>query len=501
MSRPENKGLVSKNKLTAIADAIRTKSETTDSLNLDEMVTAIDELSQGKEEQEKSITITSNGTAEVLSDEGKVLSKVNITANVDGPAKGLIFGDYDSDGYPHSATFVGRWYNIPNNYCKDMFVKAVDVTGTDLSSFGRYVTKLVLPPLKKGGTCSYSNICCNASSLTELIIPSENNEVEFIGVYGSRFSSFLSQSGVETITLPETIKNFDGEATFAYNKKLQTVNIPSQVTSLPSGCFASCGFTTFNVPDNVTALGQFDNYISTTGVFQYCENLTSVTLPNTLQYTGYGAFRGCDKLSDVNISNSMTVIQPYTFCGCKALKSITIPDNIVALQGYCFAESGIETIIIPNTVTTLTGYNRGAAMFQRCKSLTSITFSANAPVIPEYCCTSCDVLAEVIIPEGVEEIRERAFYNNPSLINITLPASMKTIGSTVFWLGDVSASSEYTSYTVRLKGTVPPTIQTTTFYSKAQINKIYVPSSAVETYKTATNWAAFADYIEANPDE
>lgn len=89
MSRPDNKGLVSKNKLIAIADAIRTKSEITNSLTLDEMVTAIDKLSQGKEEQEKSITITQNGTTDVQPDIGYALSKVTINTNVPSTSQSL----------------------------------------------------------------------------------------------------------------------------------------------------------------------------------------------------------------------------------------------------------------------------------------------------------------------------------------------------------------------------------------------------------------------------
>lgn len=33
------------------------------------------------------------------------------------PAKGLVFSEYDSDGYPHKAEFVGSWLNIPNAIC------------------------------------------------------------------------------------------------------------------------------------------------------------------------------------------------------------------------------------------------------------------------------------------------------------------------------------------------------------------------------------------------
>ena len=51
-----------------------------------------------------------------------------------------------------------------------------------------------------------------------------------------------------------------------------------------------------------------------------------------------------------------------------------------------------------------------------------------------------------------------------------------------------------------MKGLVPPTIQSDTFKA-SHLNKIYVPSASVAQYKNATNWANFADYIEANPNK
>lgn len=43
--------------------------------------------------------------------------------------------------------------------------------------------------------------------------------------------------------------------------------------------------------------------------------------------------------------------------------------------------------------------------------------------------------------------------------------------------------------------TTPPTIASNTFTAE-YLNKIIVPKGTSETYKAATNWSAFADYIE-----
>lgn len=62
----------------------------------DEVPVAIKNLPERKEEQEKSITIADNGTAEVIPDEGKTLSKVIVNVEVDqsGGAQGIILSGF-----------------------------------------------------------------------------------------------------------------------------------------------------------------------------------------------------------------------------------------------------------------------------------------------------------------------------------------------------------------------------------------------------------------------
>ena len=69
--------------LTGVADAIRAKKGTSGLINPQDFESNIESISASKEEQEKSVEITQNGTIVVLPDSGKVLSKVTITVNVE----------------------------------------------------------------------------------------------------------------------------------------------------------------------------------------------------------------------------------------------------------------------------------------------------------------------------------------------------------------------------------------------------------------------------------
>lgn len=69
--------------LKKVADAIRTKGGTTDPLVYpDGFAEAIGNIQTGSPEQEKSVTITANGTTEITPDAGKLLNKVTVGVDV-----------------------------------------------------------------------------------------------------------------------------------------------------------------------------------------------------------------------------------------------------------------------------------------------------------------------------------------------------------------------------------------------------------------------------------
>ena len=85
--------------------------------------------------------------------------------------------------------------------------------------------------------------------------------------------------------------------------------------------------------------------------FYWCRNLTSVSLPSTLESIGYNAFYNCTALTSVNIPEGVTSIGICAFQNCPKLKAVTIPGSVTELMDDCFgilwsrnAESG-ESIL------------------------------------------------------------------------------------------------------------------------------------------------------------
>lgn len=111
--------------------------------------------------------------------------------------------------------------------------------------------------------------------------------------------------------------------------------------------------------------------------------------------------------------------------------------------------------------------------------------------------TSTEITAEDL--QGCTSIRDYAGidgYNAcfSNLTSVTIPASVTYIGEYAISIGGIS---------ITLLSETPPTIDTNAFgyneFSSGFILPctIYVPASAVDTYKTATNWSLYADWIQA----
>ena len=63
--------------------------------------------------------------------------------------------------------------------------------------------------------------------------------------------------------------------------------------------------------------------------FTNCTNVTSVSIPGTVQYIGTDAFSGCTNLNSVYIAEGVPSIGQAAFMDCTGLTEVTLPSTIV----------------------------------------------------------------------------------------------------------------------------------------------------------------------------
>ena len=163
--------------------------------------------------------------------------------------------------------------------------------------------------------------------------------------------------------------------------------------------------------------------------FQYCNRLTSVTIPNTVTTIGEAAFELCDSLTSVTIPNSVTIIKDAAFSGCASLRSVTIPNSVTDIRDYAFQScSNLETVDLPKTLKHIGGF-----AFSFC-GLTSITFPDSLKGIDWFAFEGCKNLTSIELPNSVTYIETGAFEYCEGITSIVIPNSVKSIGQRAFFL-------------------------------------------------------------------
>lgn len=85
--------------------------------------------------------------------------------------------------------------------------------------------------------------------------------------------------------------------------------------------------TILNLPENYNG----ENYVIRSYAFYCHDNLTSVTIPNSVTTIDDHAFYGCERLISVIISEGVTHIGYNAFKLCKKLADISIPKSIITI--------------------------------------------------------------------------------------------------------------------------------------------------------------------------
>ena len=204
------------------------------------------------------------------------------------------------------------------------------------------------------------------------------------------------------------------------------VNIPSSidgkpVVSIGSQAFYGNQLTSVTIPNSVTTI-EYSAFRD--------NQLTSITIPNSVITIGYGAFQD-NQLTSVTIGNSVTTIGNWAFSG-NQLTSVTIPNSVTTIGVGAFAVNQLTSVTIGNSVTTI-GDNafEGKYRYDYGNQLISVIIGNSVTTIGRSAFAG-NQLTSVTIPNSVTSIGDYAFYWN-QLTSVTIPNSVTSIGEAAFY--------------------------------------------------------------------
>jgi len=171
-------------------------------------------------------------------------------------------------------------------------------------------------------------------------------------------------------------------------------------------------------------------------VFENQENLESVTLPSTLTSIGKFAFSGCSKLKTINLPNGLTTISLGAFYNCISLANVNLPNSISDIGDWAFFNCrSLASISIPSCTL-------GKGSFSNCSALSEVYLSYGIKSLPMYLFEACYKIETIEIPATVESIGQYAFVDNYKLNTIILNNPSISIASNSFF--GVVAGVNYT---------------------------------------------------------
>ena len=246
--------------------------------------------------------------------------------------------------------------------------------------------------------------------------------------------AFYRNDTIKTVKLPSTL-TFIGYRAFSECHSLEKIAIPSSVTSIEIEAFSGCtSLSEIEIPSSVGAIGNNafagtkwlmdkrkenpyvvnNGYLldmQTAGVninipntvkYIACDipkNIVSIVFPESISYIGSG-FMDCTKLVKVTITSSETSIGDEAFSGCTSLETIEIPETVESMK-----------------ISSFTGT----------KWLENNLVDGKYLIVNNIMYDAQDWDDDVVIPDGVKEIKIDFLNSSKSIHSISFPASVEKI--------------------------------------------------------------------------
>lgn len=255
----------------------------------------------------------------------------------------------------------------------------------------------------------------------------------------------------------------------------------TSITSIPDYCFyryTKLKHVRSETFPNCTAVGS--------SAFAYCINLETVDLPNCTSAYPF-AFAACSKLTEVNLPTCTQCSN--AFYNCLSLTTVDLPAAVSVNGAFSYC-SNLVSVNLPAVKSM------GYYTFYMCRSLTDINLPV-CSIVGTFDFYSCRSLSSVNFPACLS-IGDRAFMYCLSLQTVSLPVCSYIYNSAFSGCNNLMSVYLMSTSIVRLGGT-------SVFYSTpiggytastgGVYGSVYVPSSLVTAYQSASYWSAISARI------
>ena len=188
----------------------------------------------------------------------------------------------------------------------------------------------------------------------------------------------------------------------------------------------------------ITSFDEFQYFTGVTeigsGEFMYCESLTSIILPTTVQVIEQNAFFCCN-IENFRIPASVTTINDGLYASSKYFEVDADNAHFCSVDGVVFTKDMTTLVVYPNkegesytipeTVVTI-----GSTAFYTNPYLKSVVIPDGLKTIGRSAFRYCKLFESVNIPEGVESIGGDSFEGT-ALTSFTFPKTVTYIGEGV----------------------------------------------------------------------
>ena len=287
--------------------------------------------------------------------------------------------------------------------------------------------------------------------------------------------AFANCTNLYAITIPASVKNIN-ESAFSNCTSLAAVYFKAGCEKVPDNLFKGNVSLQYVDLGGVKEIGRY--------AFYGCTNLQRIVIPDTVKTIDNYAFGKCISVQSITLGANVEKINDSAFSNLPLCETVNFDSNaIMSIAINAFKNSGasttginvvysdnvktarltgfdgvnvgsftigknVESIVLPNQIPSLKSiavdsenpnyytyygclYDTTDTLIYAPQSLTAIDIKSGTKTIGSNAFSNSNI-STIVLPKGVTEIKDKAFYNASQLKIVYLPNTVETIGNSAF---------------------------------------------------------------------